>query len=725
MSIVVNFLNFSEVKRYLECDVNAVDIPLDDDYPPFIIDGASGVGKTQQAFALLKTHKSLNYVNLANNNQLIYRQMASICNIPATVFQNAMSKIEARTLQGTDPFSTANLQSHLYAPIDNVFGEMLINMRQTILTYNDTDGSISTGSDIMETHDDLIGSFKDIILFIDEALPYPVTDKHKNLFRFLRNTGRTLKMRVVAAGTAATSTNMIENEQGNAASRKDVGKSYKWTLCHFYWKPMKEGELHLDTFEDAMINTNDFKGLLLRHRPLVIKRYLDLLRQDGMSIVERLENLGDTLTLEKNLLPENMFVWLTGVWLEQTSLPSSPYLLTAPDLVRNHFFEPAMLALDNGMPHVTNGSFRYSTISSPLTVTIYNVSRVDVEPKERRTGPLWMITAKKSLQGSQAEVSQTALATSYDHITNSMAYCAQQCLAREPLLAIALSFYHRLNVEEFHKSITACYHESHAEYSLGAMSGEHLELITFAALQLANGNKLASKNKLPSFVDSLIKYLSPLDVSADRFKVKQGVLDKWGIENVNYRRAKQASGPTFCHETASSESIAIRRKKMSIKKRKNNDGKEIRYHSENPPELSSEGLENDYNGFDMPWMVPSCSIREESKVLKTMFSDVDIAALVPGRTNASCDISAYSWPPNQNSALPKWKFDVKGRSSEYSQTDGIKDLVKKCGDDDDILGLHHAMLIAVRGQLQTEQIVWKVNKGGEWYFRIVLLIPCM
>ena len=131
----------------------------------------------------------------------------------------------------------------------------------------------------------------------------------------------------------------------------------------------------------------------------------------------------------------------------------------------------------------------------------------------------------------------------------------------------------------------------------------------------------------------------------------------------------------------------------------------------------------------MPWLIPSCTSQwlAESSLpgLRKLFQDAGIASLVPGLTNASCDIDAYHWPPptsGDGSGVLLWKFEVKGQSTNYSMTDGVKDIVKKCGDEGYSEGQHHAMLVAIRGQWDTQTQVWSVEKNGQRYLRVVLLL---
>ena len=76
-------------------------------------------------------------------------------------------------------------------------------------------------------------------------------------------------------------------------------------------------------------------------------------------------------------------------------------------------------------------------------------------------------------------------------------------------MAIALSAAHRLTVEQFKRAIYETFLTSHSDWSLGIMNGELMEVITFAALQQANGGDIENPNRVPDFIKSLLEYLSP------------------------------------------------------------------------------------------------------------------------------------------------------------------------------------------------------------------------
>ena len=129
----------------------------------------------------------------------------------------------------------------------------------------------------------------------------------------------------------------------------------------------------------------------------------------------------------------------------------------------------------------------------------------------------------------------------------------------------------------------------------------------------------------------------------------------------------------------------------------------------------------------MPWLVPACSpavpswSAGASEADLKILSELNIAGLIPGEANTRYDIGAIKWPFARN-AVTLWKFEAKGDSDSYSVYEASKDLMVKCGDADDSKGRYHAMLISLRGQLETEVWMWKISKGGSNYFRVLVLI---
>jgi len=78
----------SQIDEYLSRKVKAVPLPTmcnrDETFAPLILDGASGVGKTQQAFALLRDGSKLIYLNLSDvmdAAQKIYFEMGQLVDL--------------------------------------------------------------------------------------------------------------------------------------------------------------------------------------------------------------------------------------------------------------------------------------------------------------------------------------------------------------------------------------------------------------------------------------------------------------------------------------------------------------------------------------------------------------------------------------------------------------------------------------------------------------------
>ncbi|KAL7573636.1 hypothetical protein ACA910_008766 [Epithemia clementina (nom. ined.)] len=124
-----------EIERYLAPHVQALQLPVmfnqDETYPALVLDGASGVGKTQQAFALLKaqTGKEANqdklvYLLMSDVSadaplQRIYKEMASNTQMRKTkdALNEAILDLEAQQKTSSqDMFSVANLQDMVEDP---------------------------------------------------------------------------------------------------------------------------------------------------------------------------------------------------------------------------------------------------------------------------------------------------------------------------------------------------------------------------------------------------------------------------------------------------------------------------------------------------------------------------------------------------------------------------------------------------------------------------------
>lgn len=730
---LVDLALYPEVQKYIGRDVVAVELPPrrkeDDTYPPFILDGASGVGKTQQAFSLLKKHKSMVYVVLAASaEQNIYNDMNDICGVFRGFIAACKKGMdEARQIVGdeTDAFSPKNLADTLKL---DLLRPMLTWMANAFLSLHSEEQLFVGFDEHVETWgaNEFQRVFADQVLFVDEALPKASSDDYKELLRFVRNCGRMLKMRVVPAGTAAVVANMIAST-GPTASRNTPEKSDVWASCHFLWNPIKEEEMSKNesiakyaTFQQ--MDTVDLQNILLGERPLLVHKFLE---NDADDIFDRLNQVGSNLCSQKRVddKPSLKTIWLSGAWLaEQTGWATSPHKVTPPDLVRGHFFEPAMASLRNGMPHLQSGIAQLENVAGPLTATVYHIIAKDTE---RQKSPLWVLAANYGKGTDSREVA--GVAEKFYLIKEALSSCVQQCLVREPLLAVALSFQHRLDEDDFMSGIHDCFQTSISERSLGSMSGEQLELIIFAALQLANGQDYYNPATVSVFCERLVKYLSPNDGKEDD-RVKASVAADLSIPDISYLPAKHKGKPcqyeypdafAYAEEFRKEKNAAIEAANAKL------DPGTPKFPIDDSPipqVLEAKALTEE----SIPWLVPACATNVNQRSLpglRKLFKNKNIAALLPGSKNSACDIDAYQWPPCDVGA-PKllWRFEVKGRSNKYALKNGVKDLIKKCGDDSSKEGLHHAMLIAVRRQWETATCMWTVRKGNQQYLRVVLLV---
>jgi hypothetical protein len=149
--------------------------------------------------------------------------------------------------------------------------------------------------------------------------------------RFLRNFGRALGMRVVMAGTAATAAiiNGVANPMdGTPASFSRIGDAdVGWMEIYFLWIPVRPfpsaREEHLERpLLAALLEGKTFTGM-------------------ESSV---LAYLATTIRNRKSFSPENKLIWSSGPWLASISeLQVSPFKLRSAELVRGHFFDPAMV----------------------------------------------------------------------------------------------------------------------------------------------------------------------------------------------------------------------------------------------------------------------------------------------------------------------------------------------------------------------------------------------
>jgi hypothetical protein len=189
------------------------------------------------------------------------------------------------------------------------------------------------------------------VLFLDEVLPSKESpgattepSKVAERLRFLRNFGHALGMRVVMAGTAATAANMIgvANPSGVTPASRSGPADIGWMEIYFLCSPVTP-------FATAKHLERPWLAALLEN--------CDTSRGMESSVLGTLAN---DISNEKKFSLENRLLWLAGPWLASTSeFQVSPFKLRAAELVRGHFFEPAIVVRsDSKRPYVGTGLAR-------------------------------------------------------------------------------------------------------------------------------------------------------------------------------------------------------------------------------------------------------------------------------------------------------------------------------------------------------------------------------
>ena len=265
--IIVNLnnKNYKHLREYLGHDVKVVefsdfrskDVP-EKGYTPLVIDGASGVGKTQQAFALLKKHEYLIYVVMTGApHQEIYKNVNTLlgqdfsfatfhllCDLAIAALKNAAKhspKKEERD-DGFDYLSADFIESQEHLDALNQIRDHLLN---TELHYKN--GNLYRRNDYSEKPG-VMDELKGKILFVDEALPpNGRNDKSIQRLKLVRNFGRAFEMYVCLAGTSSVYANMCSTANDIAypaglggCSRIDFTPTIRWMDFSLYWQPMKD-----------------------------------------------------------------------------------------------------------------------------------------------------------------------------------------------------------------------------------------------------------------------------------------------------------------------------------------------------------------------------------------------------------------------------------------------------------------------------------------------------
>ena len=211
--------------------------------------------------------------------------------------------------------------------------------------------------------------------------------------------------------------------------------------------------------------------------------------------------------------------WLMGTWLGRRRLTTCPFSIHPPELVCGHFFEPALQTnVESSAPYVRNGIARTTCMPGPLSVSIYK------DPAQPGNGA-WILSRE------DGDDPCSSMTNRFEDVASALLPCIQQCLAREPLLAIALSKEHRYeDGNAFRSALAACLEKSAAEHTLCAMSGEQIEVIMYAAIQQASGKQFGASQSLFAFCEQLIEFLEAKDDFRD---INPREVQRWGIPKVS------------------------------------------------------------------------------------------------------------------------------------------------------------------------------------------------
>jgi len=756
----------SEIDRYSEVakTMTAVKLPekqehgrINKTYPPFILDAASGVGKTQQAFALLhKNSRGLVYCHnqpIGNRAQEIYREMNSRLDLGnfLKLVNDALKELENYKSKENDPFSVAALEQVLqFQDVEHQYPGLAALIQGIGRRINNGDGvedpkpedrkrKFNWLDEASPNIEEAIEKIKDAILFIDEALPRSQSSNNMartdaiNRLRFMRNLGRAAGMRVVLAGTAATIANIIcDYSDGGAQSRIEGNTEICWAVCEFFWLSAEESSV--SWCEDAAL-----RNLLLSGRPLVareLRSLKDYLEAEG-GLMGALEELGHSLVVQKSPPEAAWLDWLSGAWLDGKTTPPSPYLMKPTELVQHHFFEPAIAVSSSPKskevsPHLGVGLVSVGRVSGPCRVF------VDHARGSEKETVWWVLTTADTsctVRPKSVGPHNASICKGFGGVEYALSHCVQQCLVREPLLATALSFRgSKIGAGDLHRLIADCWYETKNQRTVGAIDGEMNEAFCFIVLQLAANYKRRNgdKKNAMTFIGDIYNFMK-LQKHDD-------------YEDMARTFGFQEPGPNS--------------QDLTWNYCRPGDAKKDEKVETATPEAK---LKAKLKSVPIPRLVPACSeedLRNKIAQHPTLFGNDAIAGLIPGPTLSLLDAKMMVW---QEKAPISWKFEFKSRSGPYTSANGRKDLEEKIGDDVERFETQfaelteqkdkgsqkeqekrckmlkkleiiterkkeeracHAMLLAVKSSGEPTAHIWSIMVKNEEYLRVVLVLNC-
>jgi hypothetical protein len=820
-------LDKNRTKGYIEKNVKAVVLPEkckdgeggedeeeeESTYPALVLDGASGTGKTQQAFALLKNGERVVYLLMADaplgtNDQKIYKAMREFIDMEDLLqkLKNAVKYCEQEQRKEenkqNDLFSVDYLRDYIKMkhPLAEEIELVIEAIKKNIVKY-------VGANDILKKERYSDRSLDGVVLFADEALPSNThnweskevglsalfrkmqdlniskdnlffdsddfdnpydgdetkkrkaekrkakikyanemrklvaemdeinekTGVHpKRLLQFTRNFGRALGMRVVMAGTGATVANMVKSHYQRDSDTLTHGRTGEadvgWVECEFMWRKM-----HVNDFEmlfqnkqsqlDAGENSSTFLEEVKEERPLVAqiigrewreKKYGlkkgDLTSEESKFLLLCLK---DQLQATKpGINFQSMMIWRTGAWLERTLITPSPFRLQPADLVKGHFFEPAVVTVvGEDRPYVGRGLEQILTVSSSLRLFI-NRAKVD-------KNVFWSVSLSKNPDKACPKFSDnnSSISESFAGVEYTLSHCVQQCLAREPLLAVALSTIQcDTRPDQLFSGVKEIWKESSVQHSTGSVDGELNELMSFLAIQHAcYGDELGSTKPVSAFIENVRAILECKTDGVRGIKAASRIL--WGEESRIVKTQKSLPRSYWYPISKVDDMVKFLKKKGTVIVEKTLEGltedeKKERVFQKYKQYWDKKKIGELVENTEMPWLVPACSyvkLKEKIDKFPTLFKDLNIAGLVPGEEHkAPFDARAFSW---KKGAPLEWLFEFKARRGEYGPSAARNDLDKKIKEEGKVAC--HAMLIAVRGKGDSECYIWNSDKDLE------------
>jgi len=393
-----------------------------------------------------------------------------------------------------------------------------------------------------------------------------------------------------------------------------------------------------------------------------------------------LESVGGKLRISKRLSRDSHLIWLAGPWLDGAYKMPAALQMQAPELVRGHFFEPAIAVNSGNCPLFDPGLCAWARRSSPL--------RLGVNICVHDPNPLFSVTVQNGIDLLPKTLSCGSIAESFPPVERCFTNCIQQCLSREPLLAVALSTI-EIDEKSFQEAISTNWRQSLSQRTVGQLDGALYELFFFAALQLASHSK---GRKLCGVVD----FINQVKCYVCKYKGKK-------IPNLK------------------GEMLENLRLNSDYETERNNSTDNLEWHTyvvDGNIIKRQQNVTKMFGDCKIPWLVPANSKENLMKLSSKVFGDVIIAGLFPTERNASFNAQVYVLRPAK---AEDWVFEFRARA-DYSLNAAVQDLKRKCEKYKDAK-LCHAMLIAVRKGFQSQAAAWEVK--GAWnkrLFRVAIVL---